>query len=175
MLTIEPGTKNGVILRTPPCRYAIFVSSISGNAADARADAHADALLVARIVVEPGIAHRLHRGDEPEMDERVVAPRFLRRQVLADVEILDLAAIRDGNRCIETCDRAMPERARMRPRRDADADRRDDPSPVTTTRRRPCAAGTEADAATRRDDRRAVRLHDRIAGRARHFFRCELM
>ena len=31
MLTMEPGTKNGVILRQPPAMYAAFVSSISGR------------------------------------------------------------------------------------------------------------------------------------------------
>ena len=31
MLTMEPGTKNGVILRQPPAMYTAFVSSISGR------------------------------------------------------------------------------------------------------------------------------------------------
>ena len=52
------------------------------QAADAGADADADALLVARVVVETGVGDRLHRRHEAVVDERVVAPRFLRRQVL---------------------------------------------------------------------------------------------
>ena len=31
MLMMEPGTKNGVILRHPPAMYMAFVSSISGR------------------------------------------------------------------------------------------------------------------------------------------------
>ena len=58
--------------------------------ADARADAHARALLVAGEAFETGILHRLHRRDEAVMDERVVAARFLARQVLRDVEALHL-------------------------------------------------------------------------------------
>ena len=77
MLMIEPGTKNGEILRTPPCRYALVRLLDHRQAADARADAHADALLVAGVAVEARVRHRLHRGDEAVVDERVVAARFL--------------------------------------------------------------------------------------------------
>ena len=46
------------------------------------ADADADALLVAGVAVEAGVGDRFHRGDQPVVDERVVAARLLRRQVL---------------------------------------------------------------------------------------------
>ena len=65
------------------CRYAVVRVLDHRQAADARADAHADALLVAGVAVEAGVLDRLHRGDEAVVDERVVAARFLRRQVLA--------------------------------------------------------------------------------------------
>src|SRR4030095_3216506 len=53
-------------------------------------------LLVAGPGVEPGVLHGFHRGDETVMNERVVAPRFLRRQVRAAVEPFDL--VRDARR-----------------------------------------------------------------------------
>ena len=83
MLMIEPGTKNGEILRSPPLRIGVVRVLDHRQAADARADAHADAFLVAAVAVEPGVGDRLHRGDQPVMDERVVAARFLAGQVLA--------------------------------------------------------------------------------------------
>ncbi len=77
------------------------------QAADARADADADALLVAGVVGEPGVRDRVHRRREAVVDEGVVAPRFLRRKVLADVEILHLGRdARRKRRAIETRDGA---------------------------------------------------------------------
>ena len=98
--------------------------------ADARADAHADALLVAGPGVESGVLDGFHRGDEAVMNKGVVAPRFLRRQMGADVESLDLGGDAGWERRrIEPGDRPDT-RARVQdrfPRRgDADADRRND-------------------------------------------------
>ena len=79
MLMIEPGTKNGDDLAQAALRDTWLVRLLDHRqAADAGADAHADALLVAGVAVEAGVAHRLHRRDEAVVDERVVAPRFLR-------------------------------------------------------------------------------------------------
>ena len=56
MLMIEPGTKNGEILRRPPCEVRLVRLLDHRQAADARADAHADALLVAGRSLEAGVA-----------------------------------------------------------------------------------------------------------------------
>src|SRR5207244_7520989 len=100
------------------------------QAADARADADADALLVAAIIVETGIGDRFHRRDQAEMIERVVAARLLRRQPLRHVEVLHLARdLRWERRRVEARDprdaRAAGENAVPR-RGDADADGRHD-------------------------------------------------
>ena len=127
---IEPGTKNGEILRRPPCSVVRVRLLDHRQAADPGADAHADALHVARVAVEPGVLHRLHRRDEAVVDERVVAARFLAGQVLRDVEALHLAGdLRRKRRRVEARDprdpRAPGEDARPR-LRDADADGRND-------------------------------------------------
>jgi hypothetical protein len=65
------------------------------QAADARADQAADALglLGAERVVgrQAGVAHRLDRRGEAVVDERVHVTRFLGREIVLDVEALDLA------------------------------------------------------------------------------------
>ncbi len=53
------------------------------QAADARADAHAAAILVAGVAVEARVLDRFHRRDEAVVDERVVAARFLRATATA--------------------------------------------------------------------------------------------
>jgi hypothetical protein len=101
------------------------------QAADSRADAHADALLVAAIVVETRIGHRLDRRHEAVVNECIVAARFFRRQVFADVEILHFGGdARGERRGVEARDRpdARARASDRLPRRgDADADGRDDP------------------------------------------------
>jgi hypothetical protein len=98
--------------------------------ADAGADAHANAFLVAGVVLEARVAHRFHGRDQAVVDEGVVAAGLLRVQVLADVEVLDLARdARRERRCVEAGDRtdARTRGEDGRPRGlDADADRRND-------------------------------------------------
>src|SRR4030095_9936066 len=59
--------------------------------ADAGTHADAHALLVPAVAIEARVLDRLHRRDEAVMDERIVAARFLRRQILAHIEILHFA------------------------------------------------------------------------------------
>ena len=110
------------------------------QAADAGADAHADALAIARVVFERRVLDRFHRRDQAVMDEGVVAARLLAGQMLRDVEALHLAGNLRGKRV----------RVEARDARDAGAAGEDVlprrverrlptgetiPSPVTTTRR----------------------------------------
>ena len=62
-----------------------------GQATDARAHGHADPRRIGLGDCQPGLAHRLDRGNQPVLDEDVVAPRFLRVQEALDVEALHLA------------------------------------------------------------------------------------
>src|SRR5579862_9375613 len=108
MLPIEPGTKNGEILRGPPVRYASCVSSINGRPP----------------MPEP--MQTPMRSLSPAKSSRP-ASRLLRGKPARHVEILHLT--RDSRRKrarIEACDRTDTAAARddRRPRfEDADADR----------------------------------------------------
>src|SRR5207253_10591170 len=100
------------------------------QAADARAVVDADALGVARGDLEGAVAPGLQARRHAVMDEEVHAPRFLRRHVRRDVEVLHLARdlAREARR-IEARDArdAAPARARGCPRlRHAVADGTDD-------------------------------------------------
>ena len=155
---IEPGTKNGEILRRPPRMKSALRFLDQRQAADAGTDAHADPLAVAGVVLDARVAHRLHRGDEPVVDERVVAARFLRRKILRDVEVLDLAGDpRRERRRVEARDRRdararVPDRV---PRGGTPTPTGETiPSPVTTTRRRVMGSGPNG---CGRESRRAAR------------------
>src|SRR5450755_1492556 len=100
---------------------------------DARADADANALVIAPIALESRVANRLHGRNLAVMHESVVAARVLARQILGDVEVLDLAgdARRKGAR-IEARNRrdAGAGREYVRPSGGkADSDRRYDAHP----------------------------------------------
>ncbi len=134
MLMIVPGTKNGEILRRPPAMYAAVCVFDERQPADAGADAHAHALLVAGVVVEPGVVDGFDRGGEAVVDERVEAARFLRRQIFADVEALDLARdARGERRGVEARDRGRCRSARA----DRCPRRRSTPMPTGATMPRP--------------------------------------
>ena len=85
--------------RRDPARAALFELGLGvldqRQAADARADQAADALrfLGVELVVgrQAGVADRLDRGGQAEVDERVHVTRFLGREIVFDVEALDLA------------------------------------------------------------------------------------
>ena len=130
---IEPGTKNGEILRQPPFEIRGLRVLDHRQAADAGPHAHAHALLVAGIAVQARVLDRLHRGDQAVVHERVVAAGFLGGQVLADVEFLHLAGdVHRKVRRVEARDPGDAGTARddVRPRRrQPDADRRDDSQP----------------------------------------------
>ena len=90
MLMIEPGTKNGEILRTPPSRYASFVCSIIGRPPMPEPMHTPTRSLSPAPGIEARVLHGFHRRDEAVVNEGVVAPRLLGRQIGADVEALDL-------------------------------------------------------------------------------------
>src|SRR5690606_29086302 len=77
-------------------RAAVFRDQQRGvldrmNAADARADHDADARRVFVIDFEARVLDRLHGSGNAVMDERIHAARFLRGDVLLDVEVANLA------------------------------------------------------------------------------------
>ena len=185
MLMIMPGTKNGLT-------FAQAARAVRGvrlldhrQPADARADAHARALLVAVPALEPGVADRLHRGDEAELDERVLAPRLLRREPLRPSKSLTSPAMRTGKPdASKRVIGPMPDRpARI----DAQASSTPTPTgetiprPVTTTRRRDMRVGRCRKERKGRDGaRRPTRAPVAPGGREsaprpqrrRYFFRC---
>ena len=140
MLMIVAGTKNGEILRGLPRLQVRAVLVLDrAEAADAGAADRAAARRVGLAEIDAGVRHRLDARGDAVVHELIHAARFLRRDVLVDVEA---AAPRPPKRTgkAETSKRVigpMP----LSPARMAShalaraADGRDDPEPVTTTRR----------------------------------------
>ena len=95
MLMIDAGTKNGVIRRGPRAISSACVSSISGRPPmpeptrqPMRSACSSVSCVVGR---QAGVADRLDRGGQAVMDEGIHVPRVLGREVVLDLEALDLA------------------------------------------------------------------------------------
>ena len=95
MLMIDAGTKNGVIRRGPRFSSSALVSSISGRPPmpepirqPMRSASSSPSCVVGR---QAGVADRLDRRRQAVVDEGVHVARFLGREVVLDVEALDLA------------------------------------------------------------------------------------
>ena len=83
MLMIEPGTKNGEILRGPPASTASCVSSISGSPPMPEPMQTPICSRFSRVEIEARVLDRFDRRGETVVDEGVEAAHFLRRKVLA--------------------------------------------------------------------------------------------
>ncbi len=127
---IDAGTKNGEMRRGP--RAAQLDAGVLDHrqAADAGTDDDADALGVLLGDRQAAVVEGLDARGDAVMDERIHVARFLRRDVLLDVEALDLAGDATGQRRrVEARDRvdARPAGEDVGPRfGDRVADRRDD-------------------------------------------------
>ena len=61
------------------------------QAADTRADAHANLIAVFLLQIEAGVLDRIDRRSQPVMNESVEPPRFLGRQPFRDFKAFDFA------------------------------------------------------------------------------------
>jgi hypothetical protein len=96
MLMMVPGMKKGEILRGPPARKSLCVSSIIGRPPMPGADVDADAVGIGLGDFDAGVADGLNARSHAVMDEHIHAARFLGRQVGGHVEVLHLAGDAGG-------------------------------------------------------------------------------
>jgi hypothetical protein len=83
---IEPGTKNGDTLRTPPAAKSSQVFSIIGRPPIPE-PIDTPIRSGAGLRFEPGVAYGLNARRHAVMDEDIHAARFFDREVLANIEI----------------------------------------------------------------------------------------
>ena len=99
---IEAGTKNGVIRRGPRFSSSALVSSISGRPPMPEPTRQpmrsASSWLELVVGGQAGVAHRLDRRGQAVMDEGVHVARVLGREIVLDLEALDLAGEAAGER-----------------------------------------------------------------------------
>ena len=95
---IVPGTKNGEILRGPPSRHLRVIRFDRADSAYSGAHRNAIAMRIRFVDREPGVLERLHRSGDAVVHELVALARFLRLEVLAEVEVANGARETRGER-----------------------------------------------------------------------------
>jgi len=88
---IEPGTKNGEILRGPPVQVLGVVVLDHRQPADAGTDHHTDLRAVLVRDLQAAVTQRLGARGQPVVDERIEMPGFLGGKVGLDREIPHLS------------------------------------------------------------------------------------
>ena len=93
---MEPGMKNGEILRGPPASMVGVLALDDVEAADAGADVDADAVGDLRRDLEAGVLHGLVGGGQGEVDEAAHLAGLFFVDEEERIEVLDLGGEADG-------------------------------------------------------------------------------